>query len=88
MYVENIGLSGDGLVPAKGKNKYTLKLKAGESTELAFASVEQAVVFRSTKPDSAFIDENGKVDARTAGNSKFIARADGKTVTISVVVEK
>ena len=87
LYVEDITLSGEGLAPAKGKNKYTLKLKAGESTELAFDSVDQAVVFKSSKPDSAFIDENGKVTARIAGKSKFVAKLNGKTITINVVVE-
>ncbi|MBR3524216.1 MAG: InlB B-repeat-containing protein [Lachnospiraceae bacterium] len=87
LFAEDITMSGEGLSPAKGKNKYTLKLKAGESTELAFASVDQAVVFKSSKPDSAFIDENGKVSARAAGKSKFTAKINSKTITITVVVE-
>ena len=87
LFAEDITLSGEGLAPAKGKNKYTLKLKAGATTELSFASVDQAVVFKSSKPDSAFIDENGKVSARVAGKSKFTAKINGKTISISVVVE-
>ena len=87
LYVENITLSGDGLTPAKGKNKYNLTLKAGESTELSFANVEQDVVFKSSKPDSVFIDENGKVFARAKGKSKFTTKLNGKTITVNVVVE-
>ena len=87
LYVEDVTLSGDGLTPAKGKNKYNLTLKAGESTEFAFASVDQAVVFKSSKPDSAFIDENGKVFARAKGKSKFTTKVNGKTITVNVIVE-
>ena len=88
LYVENITLSGDGLTPAKGKNKYNLTLKAGESTELSFANVEQDVVFKSSKPDSVFIDENGKVFARAKGKSKFTTKLNGKTITVNVIVEE
>ena len=88
LFVEDITLTGDGLTPAKGKNKYTLKLKAGGSMGLTFASVDQAVVFKSSKPDSAFIDENGKVEARTKGKSKFTTKLNGKTITVNVVVEE
>jgi len=68
-------------------NKYTLTIKSGESTQLDFAAVEQAVVFKSSKPESAFIDENGLVSARTAGKSKLTAKINGKTITVTVIVE-
>ena len=91
--VEDINLSGEGLVlqtKKSGKlipNKYTLTIKSGDSTQLEFAAVEQAVVFKSSKPESAFIDENGLVSARTAGKSKLTAKINGKTVTVNVIVE-
>ena len=44
--------------------------------------------FKSSKPDSAFIDENGKVSARTKGKSKFTAKVNGTTITINVVIEE
>ncbi|MBP5609477.1 MAG: hypothetical protein J6X66_14570 [Lachnospiraceae bacterium] len=47
----------------------------------------QPVVFKSSKPDIAFMDENGKVTARRKGKAKFTTKIDGKTVTINVVVE-
>ncbi|MCR5250956.1 MAG: InlB B-repeat-containing protein [Lachnospiraceae bacterium] len=74
------------LAAAKGKNKYTLTLNAGDEPELAFGYVKQAVVFKSSKPDIAFIDENGKVSARRAGKAKFTAKVDGKTITVTVNV--
>ena len=52
----------------------------------AFAFAKQAVVFKSSKPESAFVDENGHVIARKKGKSKFTARINGKTVTIHVIV--
>jgi uncharacterized protein YjdB len=93
LFVEDLTLSGEGLTPQTKKNgkpianKYTLKLKAGESTELSFAAAEQAVVFKSSRPDSAVIDENGHVSARTAGKSRFTAKVNGKSITINVIVE-
>ncbi len=94
LFVEDLSLSGEGLAPQTKKNgrlianKYTLTIKAGESTELSFDAVDQAVLFKSSKPDSAFIDENGKVTACAAGRSKFTAKVDGKTITVTVIVEQ
>lgn len=53
---------------------------------LSFASMDQPVVFKSTKPDIAFMDENGNVEARSKGKGKFTAKINGKTITITVKV--
>ncbi|MCR5250957.1 MAG: Ig-like domain-containing protein [Lachnospiraceae bacterium] len=90
VYVEDLtpANSENKLAPGKGANKYTLSLEAGKSTELAFAdSVSQPVIFKSSKPDVAFIDENGNVISRSAGSCKFTAKIDKKTITISVTVK-
>ena len=47
----------------------------------------QPVIFKSSKPDIAFMDENGQVVARRKGKAKFTAKINGKTITINVTVE-
>lgn len=84
--VEDIALSGEGLDTTKSKNKYSLTLKAGDSTQLAFDQVSQPFVFTVTKPEIAFIDENGLVTALKKGKCKFTAKINGKTITVNVVV--
>ncbi len=84
-YAEDITVSGEKVTPGK-TNKYSIALNAGESTTISLPGVEQDVIFKSSKPDSAFIDEDGNVYARSAGKSKFTAKLNGKTITISVTV--
>ena len=75
------------LKKAKGTNKYTLELKKGTETNICFSdSVDQDMIFKSSKADIAFIDEYGRVTARSKGKCKFTAKADGKTITITVNV--
>lgn len=86
VYVEDINVSGDGVAAGK-PNKYTINLKKGEGTTLKFSdSLEQDVVFKSSKPDIAFVDENGKVVARSKGSSSLTTKINGKKVTITVKV--
>ncbi len=73
---------------AKNKYKYDLTIKAGKKVTLAYESMSQPVVYKCTKPEIAFVDEYGAVDARTAGKAKFTAKINGKTVTINVVVKE
>ncbi|MBR5419997.1 MAG: InlB B-repeat-containing protein [Lachnospiraceae bacterium] len=92
--VEDTTLSGNGLEPVKKKNgktvsnRYTLTLKSGETTQLSFAAVDRPVVFKSSRPDSAFIGLSGHVTARAAGKSRFTTKLNGKTISIDVVVQK
>ncbi|MCR4643588.1 MAG: leucine-rich repeat protein [Lachnospiraceae bacterium] len=72
--------------PAKGKNKYNLTLKAGESVSLGFVFVDQEYVFKSSKQDVAYVDEDGWVVAKAAGKTKLTTKINGKTITVNVVV--
>ena len=90
LIVEDITLRGEGLEKASAgsaNRKYTLKIKAGETTELSFAVVEQNVIFKSNKPEIAIIDENGLLTARAPGKSTLTAKCYGKTITVKVIVE-
>ena len=84
---EDLTMNGTGMEPAKGTNKYTLTLNAGQSSEIAFASVDQPVVFKSSKPEIAFIDENGHIEARSSGKAKFTTKVNGKSITITVTIK-
>ncbi len=91
VYVEDIALTDDSgfMTAAKGKNKYDLKMAVGEDTFVNLnESVEQDVIFKTSKPDVAFIDEYGSVRARSKGTCKFTAKIDGKTITINVTVSE
>lgn len=90
VFVENTALNvngGEGItLNKKSAGKYELIIKKGKETDLFFEGVQQNVVFKSSKPDNVFIDENGHIYARNAGKGKFTAKINGKTVTISVKV--
>ena len=91
VFVEDLDLTDDAgfMKPAKGANKYDLKMAVGEDTCINLNdSVEQAVIFKSSKPDIAFIDEYGSVRARSKGSCKFTTKIDGKTITINVTVSE
>ena len=85
---EDIRMKGSYLEGGKN-NKYTLKLnlEGRKCTAISAENVMQPVIFKSSKPDIAFMDENGQVTARRKGKAKFTAKIDGKTITINVVVE-
>ena len=70
----------------KSATKYEIMIPKGKEVTLSFASMDQPVVFKSTKPDIAFMDENGNVEARSKGKGKFTAKINGKTITITVKV--
>ncbi len=70
----------------KSATKYEIMIPKGKEVTLSFASMDQPVVFKSTKPDIAFVDENGNVEARSKGKGKFTAKINGKTITITVKV--
>ncbi|MBR6468842.1 MAG: hypothetical protein IKS84_00565, partial [Lachnospiraceae bacterium] len=87
--VEDITLSGNGLTRKNtNKNKYDLEMKTGESTQISYAYVTQPFFFKSNKPEVAFIDENGWINALGKGTVKFTAKVDGKTITVTVKVKK
>ncbi len=85
-YAEDITVTGD-MVKAGKKNRYTIEgLKIAKDTKIALPGVKQDVVFKSSKPDVAFIDEEGKIVARSKGTAKLSTRINGKTITVTVKV--
>lgn len=83
-YAEDITVTG---ANGGNKNKYTINLSKGESTDISMPGVYQKVVFKSSKPEVAFADEEGHVKANSAGTTKLTAKINGKTVTITVKVQ-
>ncbi len=75
------------LAKSKGKNKYALTIISGQKMTLGYTYIDQPVIYKSSKPDIAFIDENGNIEARGAGKAKFTAKVNGKAITISVNVK-
>lgn len=51
-------------------------------------TVEKNVVWISSKPDVAVVDQAGKVTAKTVGTATISAEVDGKTTTCKVTVTK
>ena len=89
LIVEDITLTGSESLSGGTKNKYKLNLTKGTDVDLAFTSLdpERVVVFKSSKPDVAYIDENGHVVARGIGTTKFTTKINGSTITIDVTVQ-
>lgn len=87
VFVEDLTIEATGLTSTKA-NKYNMEIAAGADVDLVYATtLTQDVVFKSNKPEIAFVDEDGTVHARKAGKAKFTAKVDGKTITISVTVK-
>ena len=85
-YAEDITVNGE-KVSGGYKNKYTIdNLQVGTATDISLPGVKQEVVFKSSKPDVAFIDEAGKITARSKGTAKLTTKINGKTITITVSV--
>ncbi len=89
LIVEDITLTGGENLGGGAKNKYTLSLAKGASADLAFTNLdpERVVVFKSSKPDVAYIDENGHVVARGTGSTKFTTKINGTAITVDVTVQ-
>ena len=84
VFVEDLTVTG---ATNSGKNKYKIELTAGTKAEISCTGIYQDVIFKSSKPDTAFMDEAGVIYARAAGKAKFTAKVDGQTITINVVVK-
>ncbi|MBQ9867470.1 MAG: leucine-rich repeat protein [Lachnospiraceae bacterium] len=69
-----------------GKNKYTVAMKTGSELPLEYNYIEQNIVFKSGKGEYAYYDD-GRIVARKAGKTKLTAKVNGKTITISVIVQ-
>ena len=70
-----------------GTYKYKIKTEPGVSIPLEFASMDQPVFFRSGNGAVAYVDEELRLNPQEHGKCKLTAKINGKTVTISVVVE-
>ena len=67
-------------------------MTAGMTTSLKFTrdkgyAVYQPVVFKSSKPATAYVDECGVIHAIGSGKTKLTAKINGKSVTITVQVK-
>ena len=87
VFVEDLTIEATGLTSPKA-NKYNMEITAGADVDLVYATtLTQDVVFKSNKPEIAFVDEDGTVHARNAGKAKFTAKVNGKTITVNVKVQ-
>ena len=77
-----------GKLTAAGKNKYKVELKPGEKTKIEFNDVKQAVTFKSSNGDKAYVDGELRIAANHEGKATLTAKINGKTVTIKVVIKK
>lgn len=75
-------------------SKTTLTLEVGKTETLIAAitpdnAIEKTVAWTSSKPDVATVDDNGKVEAKAAGETTITAttKDGGKTATCKVTVE-
>ncbi len=85
IFVEDITIKTAGF-SSKKKNDYTVDMSAGEIKKIEYAYVDQSVVYKSSAPDVAFIDENGNLIARKAGKAKLTTTINGKKIKITVKV--
>jgi hypothetical protein len=68
------------------KNKEKIEMKAGEMKQFKVNKIYQTLNYKSSKPASAFIDENGFVYARKKGKANISTKINGKTYQIAIEV--
>ena len=73
-------------IRSAGKNKYNVNLKSGDMTKIAYSSIDQSVVFKSSKGEAAYVDADGTLHANRPGKAKLTAKINGKAVRIVVTV--
>ncbi len=74
-------------IQSAGKNKYKLSLASGGSTVIEIASIDQPVIFKSSKGERAYVDADGTIHANRPGKAKLTAKVNGKMITIIVTVQ-
>ena len=87
VYVENPGID----LPSSKANAYKVDAKQGDRIAIDFYSddiygIYQPVIFKSSKPTVAFVDEYGIIRAGDPGSAKLSTKINGKTITIKVNV--
>ncbi len=65
-----------------------LTMTVGDVTkdDVSLNSVQQPVIFKSSKNNVAYMDDNGLIHARGKGTAKITAKVNGKTVKITAKV--
>ena len=61
-------------------------MSLGEEVPIEFASINQPVVFKISKGDVAYVDENGVIKANRLGKVKLTTKINNKTIMITVTV--
>ncbi len=87
VFVENPTITTKNIQNA-GKNKYKLTLKPQETIKIEFASIDQSVVFKSSKGETAYVDAYGNINVNGIGKTTLSAKVNGKTIKIQVAVSK
>ena len=89
IYVEDPVLNGNGEVEISNKTATSgkLNLNKGDSVAVKVDGVWQPVIFTSSKPAVAFVDDAGIVNARGIGKATLSTRINGKKLTIAVTVQ-
>ncbi len=69
------------------KNKEKIEMKAGEMKQFKVNKIYQTLNYKSSKPASAFVDENGFVYARKKGKATISTKINGTTYKFTVEVK-
>ncbi len=86
VYVENPTITTKE-IQSVGKNKYKLTLSPNGSSKIEFVSINQSVIFKSSKGETAYVDADGIIHANRPGKAKLTTKINGKTITITVTVQ-
>ena len=89
--VEDPLIQTEGITTVKA-NKYKAELKIADVKQISFKSLGfdeplRQVVFKTSKPAVAYIDEDGQLIVLGQGKTKLSSKINGKTVTITVTVK-
>ena len=87
IYVEDATITTDGVNTIK-KNNYTVDLSVGDIKKIDYVYLQQAVIYKSNKPEVAIIDEYGNLIARKAGKATLTTTINGKKIKITVNVKE
>ena len=95
VYVEDPSLitSDKGLSAGTKKGQYSLNLKKGEAFSLKdqYKGISRGVIWKSSKPSVAYIDENGVIHATRSGNAgstNLTASVGGVALKVTVKVSE
>ena len=69
------------------KNKAKLEMTVGQMKQFKVNKIYQTLNYKSSKPASAFIDENGFVYARKKGKATISTKINGTTYKFTVEVK-